>query len=306
MNATYQWLLEFTTAAIRLRALTELLDCPGDNQDVVKARDLTWQSKDVQKMLSRQNADAIWEHNEKEYGVHTSLRYLTSFAELGLHKDPRLDRAAAYAIHYLEEKESADMHHDYSGCSNALLLRGLVMLGYHAEPAVRGLIDRYAAAQLFDGGFMCRRLLEKKPGRRSCYKASLAALLLYSECWRKSIALPNTDSLVRYFLKRDVFYTGDKTKLLAEGRLGWRYIDNFFPVETMRIGLPLILSALCILGVGNHPALAQAWEMLESKKNEAGHFLLEGTLTSQPCSFGKVGAENPWVTLYAYLAEKYR
>ena len=181
------------------------------------------------------------------------------------------------------------------------------MLGYHEDKGVRIVIDRYVDTQLFDGGFTCRRLLAKKPNRKGCYKASVAALLMYGECRRKGVMLPNTDKLLHYFLKRDVFYTsGDKTKLLSDMRPGWRPIDNFFPVESMRIRLPLIVLALCVLGVGNHPALARAWEYLESKKNENGRWVLEGTLTRQPCKFGKVGEENKWVTLYALLAGKYR
>lgn len=74
----------------------------------------------------------------------------------------------------------------------------------------------------------------------------------------------------------------------------------------MRIGLPLILAALSVLGAGNHQAVSGAWELLERKKNEAGRLVLEGTLSRQPLSFGAVGKENKIVTLYAALAEKYR
>lgn len=63
---------------------------------------------------------------------------------------------------------------------------------------------------------------------------------------------------------------------------------------------------MSVLGAGVHPALERAWEYRESKKNEHGRLVLEGTLTKQPGRFGKVGEEHKWVTLYAYLAEQYR
>jgi hypothetical protein len=307
MSNAIDWLLEEQNPAIRYRTLTELLGAPRGETESASSYQAIWETRDVRAMLARQNEQGIWEHSEKEYGVHTSLRYLTAFAECGLCRDQRLDKAVAHAVGFLVEKETTDLGHDYSGCSNALVLRALVMLGYHQDTGVANLIDRYVQTQLFDGGFICRRLLSKKPNRKGCYKASVAALLLYAECQRHGVTLPKTDRLVDYFLKRDVFYdSGDKTKLLLDGKPGWRAIDNFFPVETMRIGLPLIVSALSVLKAGNHPALGRAWEYLESKKNPNGRLALEGTLTKQPCGFGKVGAENKWVTFYTLLAEKYR
>ncbi|MCL2433517.1 MAG: hypothetical protein FWD16_03240, partial [Clostridia bacterium] len=147
----------------------------------------------------------------------------------------------------------------------------------------------------------------KKPERKSCYKGALAGLLLYAECKRKDILPGNADKLIDYFLNRDVFYSTDKTKSFYEdGRYGWRFIDNFFPVESQRMGLPLIVSAMSILGAGNQPAMAEAWALLGQKADADGRMQLEGTLTKQPCSFGKAGQENKWITFYAELAKRYK
>lgn len=185
-------------------------------------------------------------------------------------------------------------------------MRAIVTLGYYERSDVQMLINKYVSSQLYDGGFTCKRLLDKKPDRKSCYKASVAGLLLYVSCEQKGITFNNTNHLTDYFLNRDVFYTSDKSSLVVDGKAGWRYIDNFFPVESMRIGLPLIISSLCILGVGNHTGMKKAWDILESKKNNSGRLALEGTLSKQPCSFGKVGQENKWLTFYSVLAEKQR
>jgi hypothetical protein len=209
---------------IRYRVLTELLDVPASDAVAVRLREATWASKDVQRMLARQGVGGVWGHvGQKEYGAHTSLRYLTACAEHGLGQDPRLDGAAAYAVRFLVENQDADLDADYSGCSSALLLRALVMLGYRDEPGMQGLLARYAAAQLADGGFICRRLLAQRPDRKSCFRAALAALLLYAECARHGAALPGAARLVDYFLRRDVFYHGeDLTTLVVDGRPGWR------------------------------------------------------------------------------------
>jgi hypothetical protein len=307
MNPCVPELGQSPHAGIRYRVLTELREAPASDVEAVRLREATWASKDVQGMLARQDAGGIWDHaNPKEYGAHTSLRYLTACAEHGLGQDPRLDGAAAYAVRFLVQNQDAGMHADYSGCSSALLLRALVMLGYHDEPSVQELLARYAAAQLADGGFICRRLLAQRPERKSCFRAALAALLLYAECARQGVTLPGAALLVDYFLRRDVFYHAeDLAILVVDGRPGWRAIDNFFPVEPMRIGLPVTLAALSVLGAGREPALHRAWALLSEKRDARGWYMLEGTLAKQPCRWGKVGQENDWITFYALLAGTY-
>ncbi|MDF2542401.1 MAG: hypothetical protein K0S47_2119 [Herbinix sp.] len=303
-NSVIQWLLEDSNPAIKYRTLTELLDKSIDDMEVQTTYKSIWQQKSIQKILTKQNENGTWDTSD--YGMHTSLRYLTALAEHGLGCESRMDRAIDYAVASLKEIDNSTGSNESGGCSNALLLRAIVMLGYHNRPDVRMLLDNYASSQLYDGGFMCKRLLDKKPERKSCYKASVAALLLYAACKQKGITFENTDRLTEYFIKRDVFYTSDKSTMITGGRPGWRFIDNFFPIEPMRIGLPLILSSLCILGVGDGQGMDRAWTILEDKKNDTEKLILEGTLSKQPCSFGKVGQENKWMTFYSVLADKYR
>jgi len=300
MNSTIDWLLENENPAIKFRTMMEI--CGKALNECREAYDLIWTQKPIVNMLKKQDERGLW--STKDWGVHTSLRYLTAFAEYGIHKDERLDRFVDYTVDFLQV---AERQGDLAGCANPLTLRALVMLGYHERDDVAELIAQFAAAQLADGGFMCKMKLGPKPGRKSCYKAALAGLLLYAECEKRNILPDNAEQLLDYFLKRDVFYASDKTKLIGgDGRPGWRFIDNFFPVEPMRMGLPLIMAALAVLGADDHPALAEAWSLLNDKEDENGKLRLEGTLTKQPCSFGKVGQENKWVTFYAVLAEKYR
>lgn len=195
------------------------------------------------------------------------------------------------------------MAEDPAGCSVPLILRALIMLGCHKRDDAMALVMKFADSIRFDGGWMCKRLLDKRADRKSCYKAALAGLYLYAECEKKGIPLPHKENLLVYFLKRDVFFNSEKTVLLSgDGRFGWRFIDNFFPVEPMRMGLPLTLSALAILGAGDHPALKKAWDLLDAKRDTEGRFALDGTLTKQPCSFGSAGKPNKWITYYAELA----
>lgn len=300
-DGVLRWLLEDDNPAVKYRAMTEL--CGASPDESRNVYDLIWETKPIINMLKKQDEYGLW--SDKDYGAHTSLRYLTAFAEHGLRADERLDRVSRITVDTLREY---DKKGDLAGCAAPLTLRALVMLGYHEMSGVSELIGKFAGAQLSDGGFMCKMKLDKKPERKSCYKAAVAALLLYAECKRRGILPGNADALHDYFLRRDVFYSSDKTKTMypADGRLGWRFIDNFFPVEPMRMGLPLIVAALSVLGAGRHRALDESWKLLKGKENENGRLCLEGTLTKQPCGFGKLGEENKWMTFYAMLAEKYK
>ena len=299
---TINWLLEDNNPAIKYRTLTEICGkSPEECQDIY---DLIWEHKSIVNMLNKQDENGLWESEKRYYGNFLDLKYLTAFAEHGIHKDTRLDKLVDHTVDFLKAFAEKD---DLSGCGTPLMLRALVMMRYHEQKDVMELIEKFSAAQLYDGGFMCKRLLDKKPDRKSCYKAALTGLLLYAECKKKNILPDNSDKLVEYFLKRDVFYSSDKSKAFydKDGRVGWRFVDNFFPAEPMRMGLPLIVSALSVLGAGNHPAMTEAWKFLKDKEDENGRLKLDGTLTKQPCSFGTVGKVNKWVTFYAVLAEKY-
>jgi len=297
-NSVTDWLLEDSNPAIKYRTMTEIGGL--SLAESRNAYEYVQRQKPVLRMFDKQGENGLW---RKDWGVHTALRYLTAFAELGMQKDERLDRFVDYTV---AELQAANRENDLVGCSSGLTLRALVMLGYHERADVMDLIKEFSKKQLFDGGFMCKMKLEKKPERKSCYKAAIAGVLLYSECQLNGFLPPNADALVNYFLKRDVFYSSDKATKFDEGRFGWRLVDNFFPVEPMRIGFVQTVAALSVLGAGNDIAMKEAWDLLNKRKDESGRLPLDGTLSKQPCTFGKVGAENKWVTFYATLAEQYR
>jgi len=297
-NSVMDWLLEDNNPAIKYRTMTKISGLsPVESRNIYE---LVQRQKPILRMFDKQDENGLW---RKDWGVHNGLRYLTAFAELGMQKDERLDRFVDYTV---AELQAAEKGNDLVGCSSGLTLRALVMLGYHERTDVMDLIKKFSKKQLFDGGFMCKMKLEKKPERKSCYKATIAGVLLYSECKLNGFLPQNTDALVNYFLKRDVFYSSDKATKFDEGRFGWRLVDNFFPAEPMRMGFMQTVAALSVLGAGNSPAMQEAWDLLNNRKDESGRLPLDGTLSKQPCTFGKVGAENKWVTFYAALAEKYR
>jgi len=281
------WLLEDENPAIKYRTLTEINDNnPSDHWDCYNE---IWNQKQIVKLLSNRDENGLLVIKGK------SIDNLDIFAEYGLHKDERLDKNVEYTLDVIRSWKKNDT--DLYACYTPSRLRALVMLGYCGNDVIE-LIEEFAATQLFDGGFMCNRLLYKKPDRKSCYKAAVPGLLLYAECKRKNILPQNADKLIDYFLKRDVFYTSDKTENLFFFKDG--VLSKF-----SKFGVPLIVYALSVLGAGNSPALHNGWEMIKERENKNGRLRLDGA-AKQPGVFGKDGHENKWATFYALLAEKYR
>jgi len=297
-----EWLSEDKNPAIKYRTLTEI--CGKSHEECKDLYNSIWEQKSIVNMMNRQDENGLWENEKRYYGNFLDLKYLTAFAEHGIQKDTRLDRFVDNSVSGWKSLKKGE----FASCGGPLVLRALVMMGYHDRPDVKEIISKFAEEQLYDGGFMCKMKLDKKPDRKSCYKAAVTGMLLYAECKKKNILPDNSDKLVEYFLKRDVFYSSDKSNAFydKDGKVGWRFVDNFFPAEPMRIGIHLIVSALSILGAGNDPAMTKAWQLFKEKEDANGRLKLEGTLTKQPCSFGTVGKENKWITFYALLAEKYR
>ena len=74
----------------------------------------------------------------------------------------------------------------------------------------------------------------------------------------------------------------------------------------MRVGIQNIVEAFCVLGYGSDKRLKEAWEMMETKKDKDGKYILNGTLTKSYLPKEKVGKPSKWVTFYTLLGKKYK
>jgi hypothetical protein len=253
-----------------------------DHQDHQACYNKIWEQKRIAKLLSVRDKNGLL------------IDKMDVFAEFGLSRDARLDKNAEYSLDVIRGWKKQDV--DVYACYTPSRLRALVMLGY-CDDNVKDLINEFAATQLSDGGFMCNRLLSRKPNRKSCYKAAVPALLLYAECKRKNILPANTENLITYFLKRDIFYSSNKTENLFFFKDGSPKFGKF--------AVPLIVYAMSILGAGNAREMQTAWNMLNQRIGENGRCRLDGS-AKQAGVFGKDGQENKWATFYCLLAEKWR
>ncbi len=281
MPDVISWLLEEENPAVQYRTKTELLGEPADNEKVLK-----W----IDTVLPEE----WYERNGLWYRY-----YITALAECGLTCDDIKIGYVEKAFHELSN--SIDCN-----CGDFMLLRSLVKMGYGDGELIKQITGKLCMHMLPDHGFLCLHRVNKlKYTPKSCYKDNLHALLFLSECSKKGIVCGIEKELTDYFYKHDIFYKStDKSTLVLYSREGWRTIDTFYPFEVMRVGLQNVIEAFCALGYGNDERLKSAWDILYSKREKDGRYVLNGTLSKSYLPKERVGKPSKWITFYALLAEK--
>lgn len=282
------WLLGEDNPAVRLRALTELLDVPRDDPRV----------RDAELAVAAwlpQAKDTAW--MQEAHGLRFTYNLL-ALAECGL-APADVDTSPALS-RLMNEPFDA-------GCGDAMLARALVMLGCANEPSVLTAMAGFAQNILPDGGFLClHRLKVMRYLPKSCIKADMHVLLMLAELSLRGFEVEYAGRLLNYFLRRQVFYRSDAPGVLVLNcEKGKRMTDSFFPAEAMRVGLPQLLFAFSALGAGNAPELERAWALLEDNRSADGKYLQQGAPPHSYLPRERAGKPGKWVTLYALLAKRY-
>jgi len=198
------------------------------------------------------------------------------------------------------QKDDGDWY-EHLSCLYGYNIRTYIMLGYRDDGRVQKAINLMLNTIRSDGGYLCD-LHEKGKGKRpkSCIRGATKALLAFSELpeyWSHERCL----KLVDYFLGRNGIYKkSDPDRFVNKDVL-----SDSFPM-IWRTNIWEILYALSKMGYGKDERLTKAWEVMESRKDASGRYLLEWTPALCPWKAGKRGEPNKWITLYCMLAEKFR
>ena len=301
------WLLEAENPSVRYRTLTEILGIPKADPTARQARTAILSYQPVQKIFAKMHPDGYWLNRGVGAGVayagssstHFVLAYLS---ELGLDReDERVARAAKRYLS-LQAPDKPDPkpweippdYRNHQSCLYAYNLRTFIRLGYRDDQRVQERVNVLLNDRRFDNGYLCERLsFDEKT--KSCIRGSVKALMAFSELpeyWQHDRCI----ALVNYFLDRQVIYKKGKPGELIRGEV----VSADFPF-TWTATLLKTLYALSRMGYGNHPALKDAWQHLESKRDAEGHFRLDRSRLGI-FNAGPNGQPNKWVTLYACLA----
>ena len=180
-ESVIEWLLEKENPSVRYRTLTELLDKPDNDREVLLAKEEIWGSPVVQNIVSRSNEKGQWIKDGLGEGAEYKSHYTTHFnlyflSELGLDKSSEfVDKAVN---NYLKnQKSNGDFYRNFS-CLYAYNLVTLIRFGYQKDPRVQKTIEHLLNSNRMDGGYLCDlhegKYKTKSP--KSCIRGSTKAI----------------------------------------------------------------------------------------------------------------------------------
>ena len=287
-------LMQSKSPSIRYRVQRDLLDGTPESDLLQEIED----SKPVQRIFSKMHPDGYWllrgVGDGIEYAMSSSTHFVLCYlAELGLDKTNALVDLAVNRYLNLPEADYATKQ----SCLYAYNLRTFILLGYRDDKRMEPRIATLLENVRHDDGYLCVRK-DFTDVSKSCIRGTVKALMAYaelSELWDHE----SCQATVRYFLKRNIYFKHPELTERIRGGM-----DIIFPF-VISSSLLEPLYALSKMGYGNHPALTDAWDQLEKRRNPEGKYILDW---HPPTVFnpGKKKEPNEWATFYALLAKKYR
>lgn len=283
-----EWLLEDDTPEVRLRTLKEYQKLGDDNPKVMECKNKLLQSRVYERGLKKLKKDKPWEKFDA----------IMAFAEWGLTRDD-IGSDIDEEVFSLIQSTGFKML-----CGEPYLLRNLVKLGYYKEDVVKDeiacMLDKFKE----DGGFGCissnKKINDPKKPHKSCARLTVEYLLLIAELHLLGFECKCESALVHYFTKRNIFYRTDNLETPMVDVM----LETFYPSDPIKVGVQNIVYALRVLGCPRESEAMQAgYKVLDRHRLDNGRYLLTASKSVPAFKVGKVGEENKWVTLYAYMAQ---
>jgi hypothetical protein len=323
------WLLETDPAnpGVRYFALRDLLDRPEDDPEVGEARAAIMRTGPVPAILDAQYPDGYWIKPGGGYSpkYRSTIWQIILLAELGADpSDERVRRGCEYLLShsiatngafsvYQKPVPSGSVH-----CLNGNLLCALLRLGYAKDPRVQGALDWQARAITGEGmqylqsgtcgpGFACS-VNQGQPCAWGANKA-MKALMAVPPDQRTSVMQQAIEVGAEFLLSRDL--------AVADYPYTERVSSTWF-----KFGFPLsywsdvleTTAVLVELGCGDDgsaelaeaPRLANALQLILSKRDAQGRWKLENTLNGKMwADIEQKGKPSKWVTLRALRVLKH-
>jgi hypothetical protein len=321
------WLLDPASPGVRYLAMRDLLNLPADDPELQAARRQAHEAGPIALVLANMHPDGYWvEPGPGYYPKYTSTVWsLTLLAQLGasVTEDERIAKNCAYILDQgLTTNGIFTVSGGPSGTADCLqgnLCWALTALGC-TDPrldlafewmarsvtgeGVAPMADKKAALRYYAGkcgpNFACGSN-NKQPCAWGAAKVMLAFSLLPDE---------RRTALIQRAIQQGVDFLFSTDPAKADYPSGWaeKPSRNWwlfgFPVFYVTDMLQIV-EALVALGYAGDPRLDNAWQLILSKQDAQGRWLLEYDYTGKTwVDFGSKKQPNPWVTLRALRALK--
>ncbi len=321
------WLLEPDPAnpGVRYFALTELLDRPGDDPEVVAARRAVMTNGPVPAILDAQAPEGYWVkpgagYAPKYRGTAWSVIFLAQLGADG--SDPRVRAGCAYLLDYarsalggfsayIDARPSGMVH-----CLQGNVCAALLDLGWFGDERLDAALDWLARSITGEGialaaesGAPVRYYLSGNSGPGFLCAANNQLPCAWGAV-KAMLALSKVPELARTPAMRAAIDVGVEFLLGHDPALadypfayGTRPSGSWF-----KFGYPIgyvtdvlqNLEALTALGCGGHPRLERAVDLLLNKQDDQGRWKLEYDYHGKMwIDVEKKGRPSKWVTLRA-------
>lgn len=308
------WLLEPDpeNPGVRYFVLTDLLDRPADDPEVITARRAVMTSGPVPVILDAQEADGSWAKPGSGYSpkYRGTAWQIIILADLGADPtDERVQRGCEYLLShsiasngafsvYTKPVPSGSVH-----CLNGNLLYALLRLGYGDDPRVQTALDWQVRAITGEGAFQYLKSATSGPNFACSVNEGQPCGWGAVKAMKALAAVPpdqRTPAIERA-IEAGVEFLFSRDPAAADYPYTQRVSTTWF-----KFGFPLsywsdvleTTAALAELGYGNDPRLANALEFILTKQDAQGRWKLQNSLN------GKMWADieekkkpSKWVTL---------
>jgi hypothetical protein len=273
-----QWLLD-SDPSIRWQVMGDLLGSPAEEVAAERARVATEGAG--ARLLSLQAADGRWGGAAWNRGWHSTMHVLMLLRDLGL--DPASDQASR-ATDLVGDQvtwkgcgpRECDVNAFFDGEIEPCINGQVAAAGAYFGQDVRGLVARLLAEQLPDGGWNCEAA---NGSTRSSFNTTICVLeaLLAYECAagaRKEIIEARLRGQ-EYLLERRLFRRRSTGEVIERDRKGGSEWTRFAFPTWWHYDVLRGLEYLCNAGIAYDERLAEAIDLVASKRNSDGVWLLE-------------------------------
>jgi hypothetical protein len=310
-----QWLLEDNNPSIKYLTLTKLLDVSPRRKDAVQTRNEIPEWEPVRRILANQKSDGGWDSGRIWYlpKYKSTIWQLLILSQTGIDPSiPAIGKMCDYVLRFqmpsggFQSGTVENAEDDWArlaGCLNGNVIAALCRLGWARDSRIWKAAFYLASFQEQDGGWGCRSFGYHSRDKHSCFMGAICALeglVEYSKHARRK-NVDQTISRACEFLLMHRLYKADHHR--------WKIMsDDYTKLQAPWLVGYNVLRGLRVLtraGITSDERMKDALELLAAKRNSRGRWIRETAWPSTTYSaFGRVGAEDKWVTLNALLVLK--
>lgn len=319
------WLLDEDDPGARYLAMKYLLDLPGDSTELIQWKQKAHTKGPIAQILSNMDPAGFWEKPGAGYNpkYRSGVWSVIALAQLGASadQDPRIQKACDYILeNTLTEAGQFSSSGAPSGtidCLQGNLCAALLDLGC-ADPrldtafewmartvtgeGIAPASDRKARVRYYAGkygpDFQCGA-----NNKLACAWGAVKVMLAFGK-----LPVERRTGVIEEAIDRGVMFLLSVDPADATYPCGWaeKPSGNWwkfgFPVFYVTDILQVV-EALTLLGYGNDPRLARAWEVIQEKQDPDGRWPLEYSYSGKTwAEFGEKKEPNKWVTIRALTA----